>query len=351
MITRDSQYPYDRPKLSKSIDSSFESIKLRDEAHFQAHQLNIFLNEEVDHIDFEKRQVHTKSGKLFDYDRLVIATGLRPADSPVKPLRGVFTIRSYDDTVAIRTYFTKLTHTLGNSRKANVVLVGGSFISLELASCFAGKANVTVMARRGPFENILGSQVSKKIQKFHESKGVKFFINSKFNIAGFDRGRSGSIETMRLRDDSKWQVDLVILAIGSKPTTEFLINTPIKLTANNYIKVNKAMQTNIQDVYAAGDIVYFPRSCLPGMDFKVNSARSSSNTDDLVNIGHWGVASSHGRVAAQAIIESDQTTPVNDRPASLKVVPFFWSTQYGKAIRFAGLSENFDQVGEKYTFK
>lgn len=261
-------------------------------------------------------------------------------------------MRSYEDAVAIRTYFARLVESLGSTRKPNVVLVGGSFISLEVASCFAGKANVTVMSRRGPFETIMGTQVSKKIQRLHESKGVKFFINSKFDIAGYDRSRAGNLEQLRLKDESKWPADLIVLAIGSKPVTEFLANSPVKLTSNNFVVVNRSMQTSVSNVYAAGDVVYLPRSCLPGLETTTPPSGKSSGgarvSEELVNIAHWGVASSQGRVAAQAIIESDQavpsSSPLTDRNSALKVVPFFWSTQYGKALRFSGLNDNYEQV-------
>lgn len=57
MITREAFLPYDRPKLSKALDAKIDSIKLRDDAFFRTHQLNIFFNQEVDRIDFDNRQV------------------------------------------------------------------------------------------------------------------------------------------------------------------------------------------------------------------------------------------------------------------------------------------------------
>lgn len=58
MITRESYLPYDRPKLSKAINSNIDNIKLRDETFLRAHQLNFIIDQEVDHIDFDSRQVH-----------------------------------------------------------------------------------------------------------------------------------------------------------------------------------------------------------------------------------------------------------------------------------------------------
>jgi hypothetical protein len=273
----------------------------------------------------------------------VIATGLTSAESTSanKPPNGVFTLRSLDDAAKINSYFSKLAESLG--RKPNVVLVGGSFISMEAASYFGSKAEVTVMSRRAPFESTLGIEVSKKIQHLHESKGVKFFKDDKFDIAEYKLSNSGQLEAVCLKDGSKWPADLVLLAIGSKPATEFLSNSPIKLTKTGYVHVDEFNRTNLPNVYAAGDIAYFPRQCLPGLEKAYEKGSTSKLLEDHVNIQHWGLASSQGRVAAQAIIDADRGG-VSKLNHALKVVPFFWSMQFGKSIRFAGLNEHYDRV-------
>lgn len=102
---------------------------------------------------------------------------------------------------------------------------------MEAAAYFSNKANVTVMSRRPPFESTLGADVSRKIQKLHESKGVKFIIDSKFGIAEFMESREmpGCLEAVKLNDGSQWPVDIVLLAIGGQPVTDFLRNTTIKV--------------------------------------------------------------------------------------------------------------------------
>lgn len=93
----------------------------------------------------------------------MIATGLRSAESPVKHdhVDGVFTLRSYDDAKRMHAYFGQLAGS--GAGKPNVILVGGSFISMEAACYFADKANVVVMARKAPFESILGPEVARKV--------------------------------------------------------------------------------------------------------------------------------------------------------------------------------------------
>ena len=92
--------------------------------------------------------------------------------------------------------------------------------------------------------------------------------------------------------------------------------------------------SGVPDVWAAGDIVTFPLNT-----FK----------DQRVNIGHWGLAMYHGKVAALNMLSID---------VNLNTVPFFWTVQFGKSLRYAGHGAGWDsvlvereegEVGDKHT--
>ena len=292
MITKDSFPPYDRPKLSKSPDLTIDKISLRDLAFFKENKINFHMNQEVGTVDFEGQRVFCKNGQIYEYDRLVIATGLRAnssiSDSKVK---GVFSIRSLENTQGLVKYLEEIKGVAEKeNRKLNVIITGGSFIAMEIVCFFVGKANATVMSRHKPYETAFGGLVSEKIQMLHESKGVKFYIDKKFNIVEFceSKERPGYLGSVQLQDGSKWPVDVCIQAIGGSPCTSFLKNSLVKLTLDNYVYVNKNMQTNIKHVYACGDIAQFPRACMPGFEFTLSKHNQKL---DHVNIAHWGVAS------------------------------------------------------------
>jgi apoptosis-inducing factor 3 len=347
LITRDAYPPYDRPKLSKALDVKIGGIVIRDEDYMRSSSINFYMNQQVERIEFDKKRVHCRSGRDFDYDKLIIATGMqatRPeSKTPGFDLLGIFTLRTYDDAKSIVEYFEELSRQRSNEneKKLNVVLVGGSFIAMEAACFFAGKATTTtVMSRRKPFESVFGTQVAVKVLRLHESKGVKFYINEKFSIVEYiqSKERAGHLGYVKLNDGSKYPADLCIMAIGGKPCTEFLRNTPIKLTLENYVIVNETMRTNLDDVYAVGDITYFPRSCIAGLEFTLSKQPSKL---DHINIGHWALASTQGQCAAVAIATGfAHSAP----PKALRVVPFFWSVNHGKSIRFAGYNEHHDSV-------
>ncbi len=78
------------------------------------------------------------------------------------------------------------------------------------------------------------------------------------------------------------------------------------------------MRTNKDNIFAAGDIVTFPLFL---------------NGDEPSNVQHWQMAHAHGRIAALNMMEQG---------TEIKSVPFFWTQQFGKSLRYTGLFSIFD---------
>ena len=107
------------------------------------------------------------------------------------------------------------------------------------------------------------------------------------------------------------------------------ISTIQKDSRGNVI-VDNYMKTNLKNVYAVGDIASFPLR-LP----------TFSGEEKWVNIGHWQLASAHGRCAGLNIGLSSCET----KQHGIKTVPFFWTVQFGKSIRYAGHApDGYDDV-------
>lgn len=101
-----------------------------------------FVEGEVKDVDFSSRKVSTKSGQTFDYSKLVLATGGTPRWLPLEGLKGdlgnVFLLRTLPDT-------QNILKAVGDNGK-KVVVVGSSFIGMEVGNCLASMKNdVTII--------------------------------------------------------------------------------------------------------------------------------------------------------------------------------------------------------------
>jgi NADPH-dependent 2,4-dienoyl-CoA reductase/sulfur reductase-like enzyme len=114
-----------------------------------------------------------------------------------------------------------------------------------------------------------------------------------------------------------FEAELVILAIGAIPNTDYLEDTPIRLNQQDgAVCVNKFLETSVKDVYAAGDVTQFPT------EFSAKGRAS---------ICHWGIATHHGKVVAQNMMGKEVTVH--------QIVPFFWTAVAGVNVRYAGYGE------------
>uniref|UniRef100_A0A4W4F0C3 Rieske domain-containing protein n=1 Tax=Electrophorus electricus TaxID=8005 RepID=A0A4W4F0C3_ELEEL len=291
MCTMDKHPPYDRPKLSKSLESTAEQLQLRSMEFFQTHDIELFLEKEAVSVD-----VKTKTPKD--------STCLRGKD-----IGNVFHLRTPEDANSIAR--------LAGSR--NAVIVGTSFTGMEVAAALTDKAHsVSVIGIDAvPFRKALGEKVGKSLMRLFEGNRVKFYM---LNEVSEMRGHHGQLKEVVLKSGKVLRADVCVIGTGSSPATAFLKQSGVHMDSKGFITVNKMMQTNADGVFAGGDVVTFPLA-LRG--------------NKKVNIPHWQMAHVHGRVAALGMM---------GKASEIRTVPYFWSAMFGKSIRYAGYGEGFDDV-------
>ncbi|AEX85570.1 pyridine nucleotide-disulfide oxidoreductase [Marinitoga sp. 1135] len=216
------------------------------EEKFKAMGIDLLIDEVIDG-DAEKKTISTKSGKTFEYEKLIIATGSTPFRAPIpgNELENVLTIPK--DHFYLETVHEKL------KDAKNVVIIGGGFIGVEVADEIkkAGK-NVTLIEARdyllpASFDKDFGEIAREEI----ESDNVKVLLNSKVKeIAG-----NGKVEKVVLDGGEEIPADVVILATGYKPNVEIGKKMGLKITDLGYIETDDYMRTSVADIYAAGDCV------------------------------------------------------------------------------------------------
>ena len=215
--------------------------------------VNVFTGQEAVKVDHSAKTVTIRSladGSSRDvaYDKLIIATGAAPVipDIEGKDLKGVFTVRTPDDAIAIRSYVSE------NSCKRAVV-VGAGFIGMEMAeNLMSQNVSVTVLDMCGQIlPNILDPEMAGYAAKRLRQKGMKILTGASLTaIKGAINGDSRA-ETV-VCSAGELQADIVIMCIGVRPATDFLKDSGVELL-KGAVAVDEYMKTNIDDIYAAGD--------------------------------------------------------------------------------------------------
>ena len=316
MISIESSPPIDRTKLSKALMTDKSKLDLRPQEWFKESSIDT-VSDEVTGVDFEKRSVSTKSGSSYPYTKLILATGGVPKMLPLpgfKELSNVFLLRSLSDAQAI-------VSAVGEKKGKKIVVVGSSFIGMEVGNCLASGNDVTVIGMESrPLERIMGAQTGEIFQNILSKNGVKFHMNAGVEAAGPSKEDSKKVGSVSLKDGTILPADLVILGVGVGPATGFLKdNKALSLEKDGSLQVDENFAVKgLKDVYAIGDIATYPYHG-PGSD------------GSLTRIEHWNVAQNAGRAAAKNIVSP------SSKPKPF--IPVFWSA-LGSQMRYCGNTPN-----------
>jgi NADPH-dependent 2,4-dienoyl-CoA reductase/sulfur reductase-like enzyme len=195
-------------------------------------------------VDVEQQMVCLGDGRSLTYDRLLIATGARatPPPYPGAELDGVVYLDTMDGTKEL----------LKKTRRARrAVVIGGGITALELSEGLAHRGVEThyFLRRDRLWSRVFNDEEAALLESKMQAHHVHIHYNTEaVEILGDRRGR---VRGVRLEDGSKFKCDLVGVAIGVKPLIDVVANSPI--ATDRAILVNERMQTNVPNVFAAGD--------------------------------------------------------------------------------------------------
>lgn len=302
LVGEESHLPYERPPLSKALlkgESSLEECSLFSEASFMASGIEHRSGVRVIGIDAERHQVALDSGVTLGYRRLLLAMGgtSRSLDFSGRRFSNVHHLRTFDEAIALQQRLKPGTRLL---------VVGGGFIGLEVASTARDRGCEVTVLEAGPrlAARALPERLSDALLTLHRRKGVAIHLGTQIDgIQG-----EGRVDSVRLLSGERVMCDELLVGIGMQPNLE--LAQEAGLATGSGIRVDRFLQTSAPDIYAAGDVCEFQRA-----DGEFHRQET------------WRNAEAQGRLAALNMLGQRQ---------AFSAVPGFWSDHYEFGLQTVG---------------
>jgi NADPH-dependent 2,4-dienoyl-CoA reductase/sulfur reductase-like enzyme len=273
LLSNEKHLPYDRPPLSKKLwfgKMTVEQIFLHDINYYNERNVEVQLGAAVVSIDPRLKTVTNDAGRVYQYEKLLIATGGRPRALPIPGgnCADVCYYRSLDDYRRIRS------QAAGGKR---AVVIGGGFIGSEIAAALAVNGiNVTmIFPDTGLCGRVFPEYFAKSMLEYYRTKGITV-LSEDIPTALTVKGSTYYTRTKKGKDIES---DILIAGIGISPETSPA--AALDLRIENGIVVDEFLETSHPDIYAAGDNARFPCKALGA----------------AVRVEHWDNALNQGRRA------------------------------------------------------
>ena len=229
--------------------ADYHSLIVRTPEQMAKRGVDVYVRHEVTAIDPDTRTVTGRDlerGREFThrYDRLVIATGARPAQPPLpgSDLEGVFVLRSLDEGRALRRF-------LDEHKPQRALVLGGGYVGVEMAETFGRLGlQVQMMIRSGKvMRTTLDDDVRALVEEELTRQGVEVVQGKPTGFEG--RRRVEAVVT----EGNRYPCDVALLSVGVRPEVALAQAAGVALGATGAIATDSHMRTNLPDVYAAGD--------------------------------------------------------------------------------------------------
>jgi len=246
VIICDEDYPaYCRCLISYYLAGEVkeEKILYRPEDFYKENNIELLLNKKVVRVDPKKNRVILEDKSQFNYDSLLIATGASPKFPELKGIKknGVFGFRTLKDVKAIDGLLPIV---------KTACVLGGGLIGLKAAYALR-KRNIEVkviVKSKQVLSQMLDSQAAGFVQQRLEENGIEIISGQDvIEVIG-----NGDIKAVKLDSGKVFGCSLVIVGKGVAPNTDLIKETEIKV--NEGIIANNLLQTNIPNIYTAGDV-------------------------------------------------------------------------------------------------
>lgn len=246
IVTEENTPYYSRIRLIEYLAGEVgeNDIIIHKDDWYEKKNIKLLLNAPVTGINNDSKEVLTERGGRIGYNKLLIASGGVSFVPPIagSDKEGVFTLRNITDADEIINYA---------EGKKKVVLIGGGVLGLEAGNSLRKRGlDISVIEF---FPRLLPRQMDPEgaavLKAQMENMGFTFYLGAKTKeITGGDRAAG-----VLLEDGTRLEGDLVIISAGVRPRAE--LAKKLGLTIDKGVVVNDRMETELEDIYAAGDLI------------------------------------------------------------------------------------------------
>lgn len=208
------------------------------------------------------------------YDKLMIATGASSIIPPVKniELENVTTLKTLDNGFHLKELLNK-------DENKNIVIIGAGFIGVEaIEACKKLNKNVTVFQLE---DRILNAVFDKELTDVLEEEIKSHNVDLRLSEAVSELVGKDKVEAVVTNKGETIPADVVIIATGVRPNTEFLKDSGADMLPNGALIVDEYGKTSIEDVYAAGDCATV-KNIISGKDMYVPLATGANKLGRIV---------------------------------------------------------------------
>jgi NAD(P)H-nitrite reductase large subunit len=287
IISAETDHHFSRPALMYIYmgHMKYEHTKPYEDWFWSKNRLNL-VRGFVETIDTDRKTLSLKGGQTIDYDKLVIATGSKSNKFGWKgqDLNGVQGLYSFQDLELMDANTRGLEH-----GKGKAVVVGGGLIGIEVAEMLHSRHIPITMLVREPlyWSNILPKEEAELVGRHIRAQGIELRLSSELQeITSDENGRAKSVIT---KSGEEFPAQFVALTAGVSPNIDVVKTS--KIATKRGVLVNEFLETNIPDVYAAGDCaeLQFPDGSDGRSDIK-------TRVEQL-----WYTGRMHGEALAQTL--------------------------------------------------
>ncbi len=244
MVGDEDCIPYSRPLISMLLarQISSENLPIRPPDFYQNLQIETVFGKRASAIDPNNKQVYINNGDALGYDKLLIATGADPRtlEVPGADLQNIFymrTERQVNDLLAALPHIR------------NALVLGGGLVGFKAAYGLMrlGIDTTMLITSEYPLALQVDAAAGKMILDELLRNGLKVKVG--VSVQAFDG--EVSVNEAILSNGEHYPCDLVVIGKGVKPALSFAPKDQIRSDLG--VLVDEYMQTNVPDIYAAGD--------------------------------------------------------------------------------------------------